>query len=61
LENGIHSRLLTFKNSFDRTIRFVSNPTQNAEPFSSTLCFYPKKNALDTTGYDDMRADLFFH
>jgi hypothetical protein len=61
LENGINSLLRTFKNSFDRAAGFISNPTQNAKALSSTLGFDPKKNTLNPSRNNDMRAHLFFH
>jgi hypothetical protein len=50
-----------FKNSFDRTVAFVPHPSENAKPYSGTLCFHPKKHSLNPSGYDGMGPDLFFH
>jgi hypothetical protein len=60
-ESSSNRLMITFKDSFDRTVGSVANPATDAEPFGGALGFHSKKYPLNPSGYDGMDSGLFFH
>jgi hypothetical protein len=61
LQYSINGFLAALKHGFDRAVRPISNPAQNARPLRSALCFHSKKNALNPSENDDVGTYLFLH
>jgi hypothetical protein len=60
-EHSINPILISFKQSFNRTISSISDPSKHPKPIGSTFGFHSEKHALHPAADNGMGSDFIFH
>jgi hypothetical protein len=60
-EHSVYPILISFKQSFNRTISSISHPSEHPKPIGSMFRFHSEKHALHPAADDCMGSDFIFH
>jgi hypothetical protein len=60
-EHSVYPILISFKQSFYRTISSISHPSEHPKPIGSAFRFHSEKHALHPAADNDVGSDFISH